>query len=194
MKRRLSASYTVEAAFILPICTAVILLLISETLFYRDIVVAERIAKDAAESGTRYVLFDAALGRADLDYAHFLENGILKKLQKSGRYRDERAIEEFADSLMADRLWFAHAGSATAEVNGDDVSVTFSVSGPDAVRAFFSPGSGGLFNRTVTVTVRGRNVAGAARLCTAAWETGERIQGFSDFLTKIKSLIGKLTG
>ena len=66
----LNASYTVEATFISPIVTVIIVLLISETLFYRDILTAERAAMNAAENGLRYAVADAAFGKADWDYSH----------------------------------------------------------------------------------------------------------------------------
>ena len=54
METKWKGSYTIEAVFIIPLCTTVVILLLLRTLFMRDVIVAERVAQTALENGVRY--------------------------------------------------------------------------------------------------------------------------------------------
>lgn len=194
MRKQLKASYTVEAAFIVPLCTMVIILLIGQTLFYRDVLAAERVAMCAATEGGRYRLVAASLGKDGLNYNRFAESGILKNNGTGRRMRDEEEIEEYAAELLKGKLWFATGGSITADIQGDNVTVSISVDAADSVKGLFRYGMFSLFHRKVSVTVPVQDIPTDNRLVTAAWDTGMRIEGFSEFLEKIQGLLGKLIG
>lgn len=191
--RVLKASYTVEAAFILPIVTLVVILLIAETLFYRDILTAERVAACAAENGHRYTYGDASFGKADWEYSHMQGAGAERLLLRKTARKDRKAIEDYASKKLEDTLWFASAGTISAEINGETVSVEIGVSVANEIRYLFRFFSPGFFNRTVTVTEKGSDIPGTNRILTAAWETGSKTKGFSEFLGKIETLLSKLT-
>ena len=201
MKRKLSekantmpASYTVEAAFIVPLCTMIVLLLIGQTLFYRDIVTAERIAMSAAEEGVQYRLTASALGSAKLDFGRFQKEGILQNYGASLRIKDEEAIAEYAEELLDGKLWFAYGTGVSAEIQGNDVTVTITIDAADAVKYLFRYGNAALFRRKVSVTAQGQDLATDNRMITAAWDSGMRINGLSEILEKLQNLLGKLIG
>ena len=192
--RAVTASYTVEAAFIVPLCTMIILLLIGQTLFYRDVVTAERIAMTAAQEGVQYRLTSSALGGAKLEYARFLNEGILQSYATALRIKDEEAIEEYAAELLRGKLWFAYGTGVSAEIQGNDVTVTITVDAADAVKYLFRYGNAPLFHRKASVTVRGQDIAMDNRMITAAWDTSTRISGLSEILGKLQNLLGKIIG
>ena len=190
--KRLTASYTVEATFIVPIVTIIVILLISETLFYRDVLTAERVAMSAAENGLRYTRNDASLGNADWDYSHLSEAGIGRTLLRYNKSRDRGKIEEFTSKKLEESLWFAVAGPVTAEIDGDDVKVSFTLLGADDILAVFRPLNTGLFHREISVTEYGHDAPGTNRLLVAAWETGEKTKGVSEFLGKLETMMEKV--
>ncbi|MBO4695976.1 MAG: hypothetical protein J5643_01695 [Lachnospiraceae bacterium] len=190
----LNASYTVEATFIIPIVTVIIVLLISETLFYRDILTAERAAMNAAENGLRYAAADAAFGKADWDYSHMSSAGVSGMLLHRIRAKDRQKIEEYATEKLKENLWFAVPGPVTAESDGDNITVSVTITARDGILAVFRPLNKGLFARTVSVTASGHDAPGANRILVAAWETGDRTKGVSEVLDKIQTIIEKVLG
>jgi hypothetical protein len=190
----LVASYTVEAAFIVPLCTMIILLLIGQTLFYRDVVTAERIAMTAAQEGVQYRLTSSALGEAKPDYGRFFSEGILQNYRTALRIKDEEAIEEYAAELLRGKLWFAYGTGVFAEIQGNDVTVTITIDAADAVKYLFRYGNAPLFHRKASVTVQGQDIAMDNRMITAAWDTSTRISGLSEILGKLQNLLGKIIG
>ena len=191
-QKRFFASYTVEATFIVPIVTMIVVLLISETLFYRDILTAERVAMSAAENGLRYSLNDASLGKADWDYSHLTEAGVGRTLLRYNTNKDKYKIEEYASKKLEESLWFAVAGPVTTEIDGDEVRVSFMLLAQDDILAVFRPLNIGLFHRNISVTEYGHDAPGTNRLLIAAWETGEKTKGVSEFLGKIETLMEKV--
>lgn len=193
-KKQWKASYTVEAAFIIPMITLIIVFLISQTLFYRDVLTAERIAMTAAENGVRYTDGDAALGEADWDYSHLSEAGIAREILSYNNRKDRKAIEEYASARLKENLWFAVPGAVSAQIDGDDVTVTVSVRAGDDIMALLRGLNRRLFVREVSVTEYGHDAPSVNRAMVAVWETGGKTKGVSAFLEKLQTLLGKVAG
>lgn len=191
---RWTASYTVEAAFVVPICTMVVLLLIGQVLFYRDVVVAERVAMSAAEEGARYRLYAALPGKTALSYERFRKEGVLQSGSSEVRSQDERTIAGYTEELLQGKLWFACQGKVTVDIQGNYVNVSFAVDAPYSVTDLFGYGKRSVFHRMVSVTAEGQDIAEDNRVILTAWETASRIRGLSEILGKLQTLLGKILG
>lgn len=192
--KKLSCSYTVEASFLVPICTLVILFLITQALFYRDIVVSERVAASAAEQGAQYIGECASVQTAAVDYARFEDNGLFRRFSDSGTARDEEAVAKLAAELLAGKLWFATGRGVSAEAKNGKVTVRMTVEPDDRIKALFFGFGIKLFRREVSVTKERKNLPVINRVATASWETGKKVKGLSEALAKAEELFGKLTG
>lgn len=188
------ASYTVEATFIIPIVTLIITLLISETLFFRDVLTAERVAMSAAENGLRYVTADASFGKADWDYSRLSAAGASAILLNEIKAKDRQKIEEYAALKIKENLWFAVPGPVSAESDGGDMTVSVTITAGDGILAVFRPLNKGLFVRKVSVTASAHDAPGMNRILVAAWETGGKTKGVSEVLDKIQTIIEKVLG
>lgn len=193
-KKQWQASYTVEATFIIPIVTLVMILLITETLFYRDILTAERIAATVAENGVRYTGGDAKLGEADWDYSHFSEAGIAREILRYNSSKDRRKLEEYATEKLRKNLWFAVPGTVSAQTDGSDVTIRITIRVGDDIIALFRGLNRGMFVREVSVTERGHDAPFVNRTLVAAWETAGKTKGVSEFIHKLEELLEKLAG
>ena len=192
--KRLSCSYTVEASFLVPLCTLVILFLITQALFYRDIVVAERVASSAAEQGVQYISECASVQTAGVDYGRFYDNGLFRRFSDDGTGQEEKAIAEQATRLLDGKLWFANGRGVTAEAKNGRVTVRMTVEPDDRIKALFFGFGIKLFRREVSVSRESKNLPVINRVTTASWESGKKVKGLSEVLTKTKKLFGKLTG
>lgn len=192
--RRLSGSYTVEASFLVPLCTLIILFLITQTLFYRDIVTAERVAASAAEQGIQYIGDCASVQSAGVDYARFYDNGLIRRFSNDVTAKDEKTIADLASRLLEGRLWFANGRGVTAEAKDGKVTVRMTVEPDDRIKALFFGFGIKLFRREVSVTREQKNLPVTNRITTAAWLSGKKVKGLSEVLTKTEELFGKLTG
>ena len=192
--KRLSCSYTVEASFLVPICTLVILFLITQALFYRDIVVAERVAASAAEQGVQYISECASVQTAGVDYGRFYDNGLFRRFSGDGTAQDEKAIAEQATRLLDGKLWFANGRDVTAEAKNGKVMVRMTVEPDDRIKALFFGFGIKLFRREVSVSRESKNLPVINRVTTASWESGKKVKGLSEVLTKTEKLFGKHTG
>ncbi len=192
--KRLSCSYTVEASFLVPICTLVILFLITQALFYRDIVVSERVAASAAEQGAQYIGECASVQTAAVDYARFEDNGLFRRFSDSGTARDEEAVAKLAAELLDGKLWFATGRGVSAEAKNGKVTVRMTVEPDDRIKALFFGFGIKLFRREVSVTKERKNLPVINRVAAASWETGKKVKGLSETLAKAEELFGKLTG
>lgn len=192
--KRLSCSYTVEASFLVPICTLVILFLITQALFYRDIVVSERVAASAAEQGAQYIGECASVQTAGVDYARFEDNGLFRRFSDSGTARDEEAVAKLAAELLDGKLWFATGRGVSAEAKNGKVTVRMTVEPDDRIKALFFGFGIKLFRREVSVTKERKNLPVINRVAAASWETGKKVKGLSEALAKAEELFGKLTG
>ena len=192
--KRLSCSYTVEASFLVPICTLVILFLITQALFYRDIVVSERVAASAAEQGAQYIGECASVQTAAVDYARFEDNGLFRRFSDSGTARDEEAVAKLAAELLDGKLWFATGRGVSAEAKNGKVTVRMTVEPDDRIKVLFFGFGIKLFRREVSVTKERKNLPVINRVAAASWETGKKVKGLSEALAKAEELFGKLTG
>ena len=167
--RRLSGSYTVEASFLVPLCTLIILFLITQTLFYLDIVTAERVAASAAEQGIQYISDCASVQSAGVDYGRFYDNGLIRRFSNDGTAKDENTIADLASGLLEGRLWFANGRGVTAEAKDGKVTVRMTVEPDDRIKAVFFGFGIKLFRREVSVTRERKNLPVTNRITTAAW-------------------------
>ena len=188
--KKWKGSYTIEAVFIVPLCVAVVILLLSKTLFLRDVLVSERVAQSAAENGTRYVTQNASVGEAEINYQRWKQDGILQSLYDDTKKADSRVIQEFVDGKMSYILWFADYDGAKVSIDGTKVTVKITISAYHAA-AFLGGFGSRWFYQNITVTEQAKNLPDMNRGIMTAWNTGMKIEGLSDLLTRLQERIGK---
>ena len=131
---------------------------------------------------------------AGVDYARFNDNGLFRRFSDSGTARDEEAVAKLAAELLDGKLWFANGRGVRAEAKNGKVTVRMTVEPDDRIKALFFGFGIKLFRREVSVTKERKNLPVINRVATASWETGKKVKGLSEALTKAEELFGKLTG
>lgn len=192
MKRRWKGSYTVEAAYIVPLCTMIVLLMITQILFYHDIVVAEQAALTAAENGNRYVQYGGGLGQVAPEYGQFVRSSPVRAFFRD-RSEEEAAIGQYVSELLNGQMWISTCGGISVDATGDNVVISMNLNAGNETNAagIFR---NGLFRRQIRITSRGRDIPMDNRLIKAAWETGLQTKGVSEVLNLVQQFLGKITG
>lgn len=189
--RRIRCSYTIEAAYIVPLCTMIIMLLLTETLFYRDILTTEGVALKAVDEAARYVQHSAKPGEAAIDYSH-LKRGVFAELRRT-HYSEENVLTGYVEERLRNRLWISVCGAADVRISGDRISVSVRLHGRDELRYLFRYLPSGLFLREISVSTKVESLSETNRLVVAAWDSGTRIKGVSGLLEKIEAYLAGLS-
>lgn len=190
METKWKGSYTIEAVFIIPLCTTVVILLLLRTLFMRDVIVAERVAQTALENGVRYMTQNASLGKAEINYRRWKQDGMLRGFSDSAKEQDRATITDYVNRKMEDALWFADYDGTEVTIDGTNISVSLSVGANRAFHLF-----GGLgkrwFRQDIKVSENIQNLPNQNREIMLAWQTGMKTEGLAEILSGIQELIGK---
>lgn len=185
-----NGSYTIEAVFIVPLCTAVVILLLSKTLFFRDTLVAQRIAQCAAEKGIAYLTQSSSMDKAEIDYYKWKQEGVLRGILDDSSKTDCQTIMNYVNQKMSDELWFADYLGTEISIDESRVTVKITISADRAV-AFLEGWGVRWFYQDIKVTEQAKDLPNRNRGIMAAWNTGMKIDGLSDLLTKLQERIGR---
>ena len=102
-----SGSFTVEAVFIVPMVTMIIILLIDMALYLRDVSVAETLAERVAEDTRALILNDEEPRQHKVMYERKLTKSIFRRWFTDTSSEDAESMEEYLTELSEGRFWIS---------------------------------------------------------------------------------------
>ncbi len=189
---RIRASYTVEAVFIMPIVTIVIVLLVEMGLYQRDLLTAEMIASRVTEEARAYRIHAVDPYSDRVIYDYLKPGNIVTEWLKKDRSGEEEYLRQYLDSLLEDSFWIATVDACSVEFENNRANVTVSIhsdviSGPLSVA-----NRNAMMSDTVCYTADLSDIAEKNRIYGAVMETGKQVKGVDEIMTLLGRLIDRL--
>lgn len=188
----LRASFTVEAVFIVPLVTMIIVLLIDMSLYMRDLSVARTLAERVAEDTRALILNDEEPRLHKVMYERKLERSIFQRWFSNTAKQDADSMEEYLDELSEGRFWISRIESRSIRAEDDSVIVHISLKSDTEVPFFGQALTSRWFSDDVTCVVDCQDIGLRTRIYSAVMETGMEIKGLNTVLTKLSELVNRL--
>lgn len=188
----LRASFTVEAVFIVPLVTVIIVLLIDMSLYMRDLSVARTLAERVAEDTRALILNDEEPRLHKVMYERKLERSIVQRWFSNTAKQDADSMEEYLDGLSEGRFWISRIESRSIRAEDDSVIVHISLKSDTEVPFFGQALTSRWFSDDVTCVVDCQDIGLRTRIYSAVMETGMEIKGLNTVLTKLSELVNRL--
>ena len=190
--RTVRASFTVEAVFIVPLVTMIIVLLIDMALYMRDLSVARTLAERVAEDTRALILNDEEPRLHKVMYERKLERSIFRRWFSNTAKEDADSMEEYLDELAGGRFWISRIEGRSIRAEDDSVIVHISLKSDTEIPFFGQTLTSRWFSDDVTCVVDCKDIGLRTRIYSAVMETGMEIKGLSTVLTKLSELVNRL--
>ncbi len=188
MRTTVDGSYTVEAAFLVPIITGIVVLLIGAAMYLRDITLAHSVVAEVAEKGRMLVQHEVLPGTDEILYERELKEGIFTRLIVDTDNEDEALLlRELEDSLKG-RLWIGSCINKQIDIEDGKLEISLVVR-TGVPTALLGEGLNAFFRRTVSSTTDLQGVDEKTRIYSAVVETGMRIKGVRKVIDGLTALI-----
>ncbi len=189
VRGRAKGSFTVEAAFILPLIIFIIFTLVYLAFYLHDRNRMEGIVDQVLHKGAITVKHDADFDTGRVDYANIGNRGVLYPLTDN-RTVEEKKIRDYLRQELSTGFFSTELTGIEVMVDAFKVSVT--IEGEfhipmKGILQYFYPG------RNITVNALGpiHNPAEFIRISEVVLDTGSRIKGLEDLKDKTDKLLGK---
>ncbi len=194
MIRRCSwrASFTVEAVFIVPLLTMVIVLLVDMALYLRDLSAAETLAVRVAEDTRALILNDEEPRLHKVMYERKLEQSIFRRWFANTEEADAESMEEYLEELAEGRFWISKIEGHSVRAEDDRVIVHISLRSDSDIPLFGKALVSKWFSDDVTCSVNCEDIGLRTRIYSAVMETGSQITGVHTVLQKLSEIVNRL--
>ncbi len=192
MGRKVRGSYTVEAVFVIPLVTMIIILLIDMSLYLRDLTTARALAVRIAEETRALNLNDELPEYGRVLYERKVSRSIWSDWFGGTDDEDEEHMISRLREKTENAFWVSRAVSPVVEIGGGEVKVRFRLEGDFGIPLWGDAGKR-WFTDDVACSVDCRDTVMRTRIYSAIIETGEKIKGVSEILEKLGGILNRLT-
>lgn len=188
--RMMEGSYTVEAAFLMPMITIIVFLLIMVAVYLRDVAIVRSIAYDVILEGRQLAQYDVIPGTDDIMYERELQKGIFSRILEDTDKEDAGITKSYFGKQLVGRLWMSEFRNADVEITESGIRVTVSVvaAGPFIELSEWIPGD--FFRDEIVIEEACEDVTAKTRIYTAVVRTGLRIKGADTVISGLQRLLG----
>lgn len=192
MKRKWNASFTVEAAFIVPLAVGLLFLMISAALYLRDVTAAKAIMTKAASQGAAFLNYDVYPGTDYILYERVLGEGFFLRLLRDDDSEAEQILAMYLQKEFAGAFLFAEAEEVVVCVDGGTLRMSCVLNGEKGLWGLGGFGIGDFFCQEVEVSVPCADTTQWSRIVTTILRTGERVRGIQAVMEKIRQFFAWL--
>ncbi|MBR5712028.1 MAG: hypothetical protein IKX54_00355 [Lachnospiraceae bacterium] len=185
------ASYTVEAVFVVPFITMLVVLMIDMTMYLRDLGAAEALADRIAEETRALVLNDEDPELGKIRYERKFQRSIFARWFAGSDAEDAKEMTQRLRDQAEGRFWICKVQDAYVSVGGDEVCVHMKIAG-NSILPMFGRMTEQWFDDNITRKISCRNTRQRTRIYSAIMETGSQIKGVSTVLEKLSQLVNRL--
>lgn len=181
-----------EAVFIIPLVTMIIILLIDMSLYMRDLTTARALAVRIAEEARALNLNDESPEYGRVMYERKIGRSIWSDWFVGTEDEDEEYMVSRLREKTDNAFWVSRAVSPVVEIGGGEVKVRFRLEGDFGIPLWGDAGKQ-WFTDDVVSTVDCRDTVMRTRIYSAIIETGEKIKGVSEIMEKLGGILNRLT-
>ena len=185
-------SFTVEAVFIVPAITMIVILMIDMALYLRDYSVAQTLAERVAEDTRALVLNDEEPRLHKVMYERKLSGSIVRRWFQDTDDEDEETMEQYMEELCHGRFWISRIDGKSVRIGEGKVSVTLKFKTDTAMPFFGKALTAHWFSDEITCEVPCEDVGLRTRIYAAVIETGTQIKGVGTVLEKLSEIVNRL--
>lgn len=187
-----TASYTVEAVFVIPFVTILTVLMIDMVLYLRDVSVANGLATRVAEETRALVVNDEDPELGKIRYERKFERSIFARWFQGTDDADAAEMAERLRTLIKGRFWIATASEATVTVSGGVATVRIRLQGDSAVSMLGSLATRQWFSDGIVRQCSCRDPRRQTRMYAAIIDTGSQIAGIRTVFEKLSEIVNRL--
>lgn len=184
-------SFTVEAVFIVPMVTMIIILLIDMALYLRDVSVAETLAERVAEDTRALILNDEEPRQHKVMYERKLTKSIFRRWFTDTSSEDAESMEEYLTELSEGRFWISRIDSQSIRAEGGTITVHIRLCSDTEIPLFGKTLTSRWFSDDVESSVSFSDVVLRTRVYSAIMETGMNIVGVSTVMEKLSEIVNR---
>lgn len=186
------ASMTVEAVFIIPLATMMIVLLIDMALYMRDLSVARALAERVAEDTRALILNDEEPRLHKVMYERKLERSIFERWFSDTASEDSDSMEDYLDELAEGRFWISRVDGRSIRAEDNCITVHIALKSDTEMPFFGKALTSRWFSDDITCRVNCEDIGMRTRIYSAVMETGMEIRGVNTILTKLSEIVNRL--
>ncbi|MBR6018597.1 MAG: pilus assembly protein [Lachnospiraceae bacterium] len=188
----LRGSFTVEAVFVVPMITMIIILMIDMALYLRDYSVAHTLAERIAEDTRALVLNDEEPTLHKVMYERKLSGSIVRRWFRNTDAEDEETMEQYLEELCQGRFWICRIDGKSVRIGEGKVSVTMKLKTDTAMPFIGKALTTHWFSDEITCEMPCEDVGLRTRIYAAVIETGMQIKGVGTVLEKLSEIVNRL--
>ena len=186
MKRKWNASFTVEAAFIVPLVIGLLFLMMSAALYLRDVTVARAILTKAVSQGAAFLNYNVYPDNDYVFYERMLDEGFFSRLFRDDDSEAEQILSVYLQEQLSGAFLFAEPEEVVVRVDGGMLRMSCILNGANGLWGSGSLGIGDFFHQKVEVSASCTDTTQWSRIVTTILRTGERIKGIRAVMEKIR--------
>lgn len=192
MGRKWNASFTVEAAFIVPLVVGLLFLMINATLYLHDVTTAKAMLTKAASQGAAFVNYNVYPGTDYVLYERMLDEGFFLRLLRDDDKEAEQILAMYLQKELAGALFLAEAEEVIVCVDGGTLRMSCVLNGEKGLWGLGSFGVGDFFCQEVEASAPCTDTTQWSRIVTTILRTGERIKGIQAVMEKLRQFFSWL--
>ena len=185
------ASFTVEAVFIVPLVTMIVILLIDMALYLRDVSVAETLAERVAEDTRALILNDEEPRLHKVMYERKLTKSIFRRWFTNTNSEDAESMEEYLTELSEGRFWISRIDSRSIRADGGTITVRIKLCSDTGIPLFGKALTSRWFSDDIVRSASFSDVVLRTRIYSAIMETGMNITGVSSVMEKLSEIVNR---
>ena len=190
--RELDASYTVEAVFIVPFVSVLIVILVNMALYLRDVSAAEALAERVAEDARALILNDEEPRKKQVMYERKLKQSVFQRWFVGQKTEDANTMTEYLRELCEDRFWISRAEFCDVEIDGSEIRVRIRLVSDSEIPALGTALSKRWFSDEICRSIRCVDVPLRTRIYAAVMESGSQVKGIGTVLEKLSEIVNRL--
>jgi|GEM_PF-3535986 TadE-like protein. len=191
-KSSIEGSFTVEAAFIVPLVTMILVLLIDMALYMRDLSTARTLAERVAEDTRALVLNDEEPRLHKVMYERQLTQSVFQRWFAGTDREDADNMDDYLEELSGGRFWISRMDSHSVRVEDGSVVVRIALVSDTGIPMFGKSLTSRWFSDEIVCRIGCADIGFRTRFYAAAIETGTEVKGLSTVLTKLSELVNRL--
>lgn len=187
-------SFTVEAAFVVPFVTVLLVFMAYAAMYLRDVTVAEAILKQETNRGIAFAVSDVYPGTDAVFYERYLGVDFWKQIFQ----KQEKAVEQILAENLRKRLenafWVAEYREIQVSFQKNYLRMQIQLNAGSNVIQKIPLIQGSFFEREIADGIAANDIPEWSRIVTTVLRTGERIKGVNEVIDKINlffSWLGK---
>lgn len=193
LKKTLSASVTVEAAFVVPIVIWVLILIIYSALYLHDTTVSRAELTELLSEAAAFSAWDVYPGTTNVLYENKLKGDLFSAVLGDDSDEREAYLSAYAAEHLGQGLIVSGISEIRVRLSDSRITVSCLISGSkNGFLSAFLPKL--LFQKKMSASCEREDNTGQNRLVTAVLRTGRKVKGLralADSLNQILDKVGK---